>query len=787
MLFHILKNDLKRKRTMNIILFLFIVLATMFVAGGINNLVTVMNGTDYYLDKAGVGDYIVITMGDNAVGVLEKRLEKQEAVTDYRIEQVVFGSQDNITKEDGSAVVCKNTTIYQSIETSEITFFDTENEPITAIEPGHIYAAGNFMKENEFEIGDTIWFEHSGVTMSFVLDGMTKDALLGSDFMGNTRFLLNHEDMQRLLENETIYKHYRGEIAYIDTEDVSAMKTAISDVTNVAFDGARSMIKMCYVMEMIVAFLMLILSICLIIVSFVVLKFSITFTITEEFREIGVMKAIGISDFKIRSLYIVKYLLMALCGAGIGFFASIPFSEILLDAVSRKMVLGNDNAVFINLFGSVLVVCIIVLYAYRCTGKVKKATPVDAIRNGQTGERYKNKSVLKLSKFPLGNAFFIAANDIFSTPKRFLTIMVSFGVCSVFVLMLVNTTATMKSPNLISTFGTKSHLYVTDVDDVMKYMTGTEKGIEERLREMEEELCAEQMPAKLCIELQYKYPVTFEGNKYTLSCQQGVWTKSTDYEYTEGVIPQNEYEVAITPQISEMIGAKIGDTITIHFEEGDRQCMITAYFQTMNLLGEVIRLHEDAPTDYKHISSAMSYQINFTDNPTEEEIESRKERIKELYDNDKVMNATEYCIDCTAVSDTLESVQYLLLGITLVVVILVTILMEKSFIADEKSQIAILKAIGFKDSAIIKWHVCRMGLVSFLAVTLAAVLSIPMTEICITPVFGMMGATDVHYNIKPLQIFILYPGIVFVMTILVTWITAFYTKTIKSSDTANIE
>ena len=107
----------------------------------------------------------------------------------------------------------------------------------------------------------------------------------------------------------------------------------------------------------------------------------------------------------------------------------------------------------------------------------------------------------------------------------------------------------------------------------------------------------------------------------------------------------------------------------------------------MNQLGETIRLHEDAPTDFRYISSAMSYQINFTDYPSEDEVEVRKEWIKELYDNDKVMTASEYCMDCVGVVDTLESVQYLLLGITLVVVVLVTILMERSFIADKKSQI----------------------------------------------------------------------------------------------------
>lgn len=343
MLFHIIKNDLKRKKTMNVILFLFIILATMFVASGINNVVTVMNGTDYYLDKAGVGDYVIITMGDNAVCALDDMLETEKAVKNYSIEQVVFGTQDDITTETGEETECKNTTIYQSIEGSKITFFNAENEPITNIEPGHIYVSGNFMDVNGFEVGDIINFEHSGVELKFILAGMAKDALLGSDFMGNTRFIMNNADMQKLLENETIFKHYRGEICYINTDDAPAIKSAMSDVYNVAFDGSRSTIKTAYVMDMIIAFIVLILSICLIIVSFVVLKFSITFTISEEFREIGVMKAIGLSNGKIRSMYIVKYLMMAIAGAIIGFFTSIPLGKLLLDSVSKKMMLGNEQ------------------------------------------------------------------------------------------------------------------------------------------------------------------------------------------------------------------------------------------------------------------------------------------------------------------------------------------------------------------------------------------------------------------------------------------------------------
>ena len=54
MFFRILRKDLMRKKTMNIIIFMFVILATMFVASSVNNILTVMNGLDFYFDKAGL-------------------------------------------------------------------------------------------------------------------------------------------------------------------------------------------------------------------------------------------------------------------------------------------------------------------------------------------------------------------------------------------------------------------------------------------------------------------------------------------------------------------------------------------------------------------------------------------------------------------------------------------------------------------------------------------------------------------------------------------------------------
>lgn len=788
MYLNILKKDLKRKKTMNIILLVFIMLATMFVASGLNNVFTVINGTDYYLDKAGIGDFVVITMGDDSTGYADDILDKADCIKGYKIENCIFGAHDSVSRIDGSEVETKNTALFQSISDAKLNFFDSANELVTDVQPGEVLIAGKFIENNNLRVGDYIRIKLGDVQKELKIAGKVKDAFLGSDFMGNTRFLLNKTDYDMFLADKMINAHYQGEVIYIETDDITATISAISNIPGIAFSGARSTLEMCYVMEMIVAFIILILSVCLIIVSFVVLRFSIGFTITEEYREIGVMKAIGIKNHRIRGIYIVKYLIMSAVGGVIGFFASIPFGNMLIMSVSEKMVLGNNAGLLINIISAVGTIIIILLFAYRCTGKVKKLTPIDAIRSGQTGERFGKKSFLRLGKTNSKPAVYMAVNDVLSAPKRFMTIIISFFLCTLFVLMLVNTVATMKSPNLITTFGTESDLYITDVDSAMKFMNTSDiESLAKELNNLSNKITAAGMPCEVSVDIQYKYKVIVSENEFVISCAQSVNIPVDKYNYLEGSAPQNRNEIAITPQVSEMMNVEIGDTVTIDFGIEKIDCIVTGYFQTMNNLGELIRLHDDAPTDMSCVSVIRQYQVDFTDNPSKREVENRKERIKKLLDITDVMNATEYCIDCISIVPTMEAVQFLLLAITIIVVILVTVLVERSFISDEKSQIALLKAIGFRNKTIISWNTLRFGIVALVAAILAAVASIPMTKLCITPIFGMMGATKIKFNIEPLQIFLMYPAIIFAVTIISAFLTSLYTRKIKFSDISNNE
>ena len=784
----ILKKDLKRNKTMNIILFLFVIIASVFFASGIYNFVSVLNGTDYMFMKAGIGDYQLISLGEGAIGSFEERVRSIPEVEDYKIDTTIYFSKGDVFKENGKQIEITNVGMMNSTDRLGITFFDKDNNEITSVEPGTVIISGKASRDNNLGIGDKLVFEKGDTKVTLMVAGTLKDAFMGSEFFGNPRFLVNDETFRTFIDDETVSRYYCGEVFYITTNDPAAVGSAVSDLENVAYSKPVYTIKMAYVMNLIIAFIAVILSICLMIVSFLVLRFTINFSIGEDFREIGVMKAIGISNRKIRRLYLTKYTVIAISGSVIGFFISIPFGKILLDSMTKDMVLGSNLGYLWNVIGAVCVTLLVILFAYLSTSRIGKLSPVDAVRSGQTGERFRKKGGIRITRNVLRPSWYLALNDILSSPKRFVTIIISFSLCTLLVLMIVNTANTMNSDKLVYLFGPPADVYITDVKTGTSFMHADgKKGLEEYLSKLEEEYKEDGMPCKARIGLIYTYQIEYEGITYSNSCQQDMYTKASEFVYSAGVVPSNRNELAVTGQFLKKTGASIGDTVKMDFGNGPEEMLITATFQSFNNLGDIVLLHEDAPTDFSHLSSTMQFKINFTDDPDQKTIDERVRKIKEKTGNDEVFNVAEYCIDSTRVYDIMNAVAKLLLAIVLIVVILVTVLMERSFIADEKNEIAIAKAVGFKDASVIRWHVKRFFIVALISMLLAVGLSIPMTDLVISPIFGMMGASDINYNYDILQCFVIYPGTVLMVTVVTALITALYTKKIVSRDTASIE
>ena len=792
MYLNILKKDLKRKRAMNVILLVFIILATMFVSSSVNNIISVTTALDNYLDMADAPDYFAATMNKSSSDDIGEIIKNAESADRFGIEEMLYMSQMNVLRDGEPLNASSNTQILQSDKDISMNYFLDDNSILESVKPGEFYMTSYAMENLGLDIGDKITVEINDVSKEFTLAGGFKDAVLGSDMISMTRFFISAEEFETYTSDEMTNTMYGGNFCYIHTDDVEKMLSEISDMTDsFAFTMDRAIIKFTYVFDMIVTGLILAVSIILIAIAFVVLRFTITFTLSEEYREIGVMKAIGIGNMKIRGLYLTKYAALSVIGAVIGLALSFPFGEMLMSVSSKSVIISDQNHVFINIICALLVIVVILLFCFGCTGKVKKMTPIDAIRNGQTGERFRKKSVMSLGKSKLPAIPFLALNDIVSSPKRYSIIALTFFLCLSLMLMLSATASTLKSDTMINTFGmAPCDVTMNTGDKMMNFMTeGSREKLEDYLDDMEQTLAENGMPTECIQELFFNLTVSHDGHEKKITTYQGTGSTMDMYEYTAGTVPQNSNEIAITRIAAESINADIGDTITMKTVDGEKEYIITAFFQAMYNQGYGIRLHTDEDINYIQSSGGTSLQIRFTDNPDDAEIQRRIEKLRELYpDYQDILTSSKWVQKNVGVSETLDSVKLLVAILTVVLSALITILMERSFIAKEQGEIALMKAVGTRNSKICAYHTLRFLFVGIIAVIISEIFAMPLTHICVDPIFKMMGMElAVEYVINPVEIYLIFPVIVLATTTVSAFLTSLYTRKIKSSDTANIE
>lgn len=782
MYIRILKKDLKRKKTMNVILLIFVILAATFIASSANNLTTVSSALDNFIEKADVPDYWFASTNDADIGRFKEFAADNGY--DYSISRLIQIEPRNILVE-GEKLEYSNTMCLSTL--GGIKIFDKNNDEITHINDGELYVTNHIFTstDNDFHVGGKIFISQNGVEKEFTVKGYTKDALFGTAMVGMSRFFISDDDAA-LFDSEGAAVCSSVEVHTKDA-DYRDRFNALGLNTIMSID--RSMFKMTYLMEILIAAILLVVSVCLILISMVILRFIIKFTITEEFREIGVMKAIGIKNFAIRGLYIAKYFAIAVVGTAVGLAASLPLSRLMISGVSQKIVISSGDNFPINIGAAILAGIIVVLFSYLCTRPIRRFSPIDAIRSGETGERYKKKGVLRLGGSHLPTVVFMALNDIFSGIKSYLSMVLIFILGTLLVIIPTNTINTLRSDQLISMFNMVESDHIISQELLFNPNEDNKAMVEQRFSEIREMFAESDIDIDVFQEIMFRANVSI-GEKRTNSISfQGMGGVTTDmYTYLEGTPPQNVHEVALTHLTAGQIGAEVGDDVVIKLGDDTRTYTVTAINQSMNNMGEGLRFHQDAELDYSYAAGCFGIQVNYKDDPDNAALAERKAMLEKLYPDATVYTPGEYIGYMIGnVADQLDGMKVLILIIILGINALVAVLMVKSFITKEKSEIALLKAIGFKNNALILWQTMRIGIVLLVSVLMGALLSSLLSPLIITPVFGMLGAYSIEYEIRAVEVYVIFPLIMLGVTALSAFISAQGLRKISSSQISNNE
>lgn len=784
MFWRILKKDLKRKKTMNIILLLFVILGSMFAAAAVNNIIAVTGGIEHYFDAADVPD-ITVRMLTSEENDLEEKIGELACVKEIRSEHWLCVSSSKYFSHNGKELDnFTNAAYLLSDSEMAINYFDENNNIIESVEKGCFYANAPFLQDLTIKKGDEVELTvgNSHLTLKFM--GRFKGALFDSGNTASPYLIINSADYDYLDRDEATHI-MNGKQFCVNTSDVDEIREFAKNYSGV-YVNAREDCKGIYLYDMIPAYVLMVISIMLMFTAFVMLRFTIGFTVSEEFREIGVMKAVGIGNGSIRSLYIVKYLAIAVIGTLIGYFCSVPLGDMMMKTVSKNIVLGSGGGALMGLVSSAAVVIIILLFCYNCTRRVNKLSPIDAVRNGQTGERFRRKSLLHLGRSKLPQAAFLSVNDVLSSPKQFSIVIVVFTLCILLMTIMSNFALTLKSEKILRFFDMpSSEAHILD-SEILGEILVDQSVYKQIIADTEKLLADNGMPGKCTMTMSTEFETSHKGKTAKISFYVMKGETNDTLYVDKGSAPQKTDEIVVTVSVLDDLGAEIGDRVTAIINGKEYEFIITGtYFSFMS---PTAFLYKDFDFGNLPANNIMGVQIHFDGNPDKAQINKNIEKLKDLLDTDKVYSTSEFINNFTGMSDTLNVIKQMMMIVTVIVTVLLVILMERSFISKEKSEIALMKAVGIGNGSIILQHSLRFVIASVIACIVSSAVLMPISNVMMNWVGNMVGdVSGMKCDFDPLEIFVICPAILIGVTVIGSFLTALYTKTIKAFDTASIE
>ena len=779
----ILKKDLKRKKTMNVVLLLFVILCSMFAAASVNNIIAVTGGIDHYFELAEMPDVIVEIEAYSENDAVEKILALP-SVKDYKISRALLIMSSKNFSLNGERMNNFISPVVVFPENEILNSFDGENRKIESVEEGSFYASAVFTQDIDLEEGDEVVLNVGGLSLPLRYAGQLKNAQAGTTESSDPFLLVNSRDYDRIDSEEDAHVMFLRDIG-INNADLDELEAAAEEDDSITV-RTRDSYREGFLYDMIAAYVMMAISIMLLVTVFVVLKFSIGFTIAEDFREIGVMKAVGIDNWSIRRLYMIKYMAIAVVGALIGFACSLPLTDLMLETVSKNMVLGGEHSSLMGLLSSVGVVAVILLFCYLSTRRVKKLSPIDAVRSGQTGERFKKRSLLKLGRSRLPSTGFLAFNDVLSAPKQFCIITLVFALNLLMITTMSVFSLTLRDESIHQFFDIPESDACILEPMMLRDMLIDQSSAEKTIEDTEKLLRENDMPGSCTVTLFVRGKAFKDGTQAKL--RFGVLKGHTEDKLTvdEGSLPQKDDEVMLTVSAMEELGAEIGDRITAQIGDREYEFIITGRHSTFQ--SKVVFLNKDFDMGSVPTNGTVGVQIKFDGDPDREQVEKNIERLRELMDTDKVVTISEMIKSFTGISDMLDAIKQMMIIITVIVTAMIAVLMERSFISKEKSEIALMKAVGVSSGSIIAQHTLRFVIVSLLACVISGAVLMPLSDLLMNRICLLIGdVSGIKCVFDPIEVFVIAPLLIVGVTAASSFLTALYTRTIKASDTASIE
>ena len=739
----IIQRDIAGNKAVSFLTVLFITAAAMLLSlAGI--LVTNLFGSiDRLMADAKTPHFMQMHTGDVDFEELEAFAEGNSAVEDFQVLEFLNVGGEKIRLGENSLALSVQDNGF-SVQSSRFDFLLDENNRPAQPKDGELWVPVCYNRDYTVQAGDKAVI--NGKT--FVVTGFVRDSQMNSTLASSKRFVVSAGDYAQLKEVGSV--EYLIEFRLKDLSDLSEFESAYSASQMPANGPTLSwpLFRMISaVSDGIMIAVILLVSVIVILIALLCIRFTLLAKIEDDYREIEVMKAVGIRVSDIQSIYLAVYAVLAAAGCIMGFLLSLALRGPLQESIRANLgESGNDGLSFLlGMAGTLLLFFFILFFIRRILKRFRRISPVQAIRQGSEQENVRGGNSLRLSKNRwLSANLFLAVKDIAARKRLYLTML--FVIILACFIMVV-------PQNLYHTISDSSFVTYLGVGrcDLRMDIQQTEE-LEEKAGSVGEYLkrdSAVETYAVFVTELfdQEQEDGTTEQIKVELG-NHGAFP----LQYVDGKLPSRDSDIALSVLYAEEMDKKVGDKMILLTDKGEKQLTVCGIYSDITNGGKTAKAAFQPGTREAAWSTVC---VNLKQPGV---LAEKTEEYSRKFPYAKVSGMEDYVTQ--TFGQTLRAVRTASVGagfVAVVVTLLVILLFMKLLTAKDRYSIAVLKSVGFTGSDISRQYIWRSVLVVILGILLGSVLAGTLGERIAGAAISSLGAAAFQFTEDPLSSFVLSP------------------------------
>lgn len=756
MYYRIIRNDISRSKAITLTTMVFCVAAALLVSLAAILIVNLSGAIDTLMTRAQTPHFMQMHSGEMDAAGLTAFAEHNSEIAEYQVLEFlnVDGAKIVFGEESLAASVQDNGF---SVQSSKFDYLLDLDGSVIRVADGEVYVPICYMQNGTTKVGDTL--EVSG--KKFTVAGFLRDSQMNSLLASSKRFLVSENDYADIVES--------GSVEYLiefRLRDLSALSAFEADYISAGLDANGPTITyplfrlMNAISDGLMIAVILLVSALVVAIAFMCIRFTLLAKIEDDYREIGVMKAIGLRVSDIKKIYLVEYAAVAALGCSLGFGLSFLFKGKLLENI--RLYMGESaHSSFALLLGTVSVLLVflaIVAYVNTVLKRFRKIRPAEAIRFGVSQERAVGAGLFRLSRLKLlGTNVFLGVKDVLSRKRLYATMLAVLVIAAFIIIVPQNLYNTISSESFVSYMG------IGDSD--MRIDIQQTDHISEKTAEIAMAMERDTAIREYVVLTTKTFVATMDdGTEERIKVELGDHS-IFPLRYAEGGAPDSENEIALSVLNAGEMGKAVGDVITLAIDGQQRDLTVCGIYSDVTNGGKTAKAvftDPSADTMWSVVSAELSDSSRIDDTVTV---------YADRFQYAKVSGIDEYVAQTFgATISSVGTASYAAIAVSLSIAALVTFLFMRMLIAKDTYAIALMKAFGYTNSDITVQYVARAAFVLTVAVFAGTLLANTLGETLAGAVISVFGASSFDFEVNLLLAYVLFP----LMMAAVVMITTFY-------------